>query len=157
METLLIITGAILILSGFIGAFLPVIPGPSLSYVGLLFLQLTSDRPFDTSFLILWGLIVIIIWIIDSLIPIAGAKKYGGSFYGIAGCIIGLAAGFIFFPPLGIIIGPVAGAFFGELASGSSSEKAFRAAIGSVLGYFVGVLIKVGASSLMGYYFFINL
>lgn len=90
METLLILTGAVMIIAGFIGSFLPVIPGPLLSYIGLLFLQLTSDRSFDISFLILWALIVVFIWIIDSLIPVAGAKKYGGSSYGIAGCILGL-------------------------------------------------------------------
>jgi len=156
METIIIILGALLILAGLLGSFLPVLPGPPISYVGLLLLQLTSTPPFSVQFLIIWALIVIAIMLLDNVVPAWGARKYGGSPYGVWGSILGLIAGF-FFPPLGIIIGPIVGAFIGEMAGGKTSDLALKAAWGSFVGFLAGTLMKVIASGMMGYYFFINI
>ena len=156
METLLIIIGALLIIAGFLGSFLPVVPGPPLSYGGLLVLQLTAATPFTWQFMVVWALIVIAIMILDNVIPVYGAKKYGGSPYGVWGSIVGLILGF-FFPPLGIIIGPIVGAFLGELVGGKNSDEAMRAAWGSFVGFLAGTVMKVIASGMMGYYFFSSL
>lgn len=156
IETLLITAGALCIIAGFLGSFLPVIPGPPISYFGLLLLQFTSAAPFTLTFFIVWALIIIIIMVLDNIIPVYGAKKYGGSPFGIWGSILGLVVG-LFFPPLGIVIGPIAGAFLGEMVSGKTSDQAFRAAWGSFVGFMAGTLLKVIASVMMGYYFFINL
>jgi len=155
METIIIILGALLILAGLLGSFLPVLPGPPISYVGLLLLQLTSTPPFSVQFLIIWALIVIAIMLLDNVVPAWGARKYGGSPYGVWGSILGLIAGF-FFPPLGIIIGPIVGAFIGEMAGGKTSDQALKAAWGSFVGFLAGTLMKVIASGMMGYYFFMN-
>ena len=156
METIIIILGALLILAGLLGSFLPVLPGPPISYVGLLLLQLTSTPPFTVQFLIIWALIVIAIMLLDNVVPAWGARKYGGSPYGVWGSILGLIAGF-FFPPLGIIIGPIVGAFIGEMAGGKTSDQALKAAWGSFVGFLAGTLMKVIASGMMGYYFFMNI
>lgn len=153
METLLITLGALLILAGFAGSFLPVLPGPPVSYVGLLVLQLTADAPFSLTFLVVWALIVAAVMVLDNVVPAYGTKKFGGSPYGIWGSIIGLLAG-IFFSPVGLVVGPLAGAFIGELAAGKESDQAFRSALGSFFGFLAGTLLKVIASGLMGYYFF---
>lgn len=156
METVIIILGALLILAGLLGSFLPVLPGPPISYVGLLLLQLTSTPPFSIQFLVIWALIVIAIMILDNVVPAWGARKYGGSPYGVWGSIVGLIAGF-FFPPVGIIIGPIVGAFAGEMIGGKTSDQALRAAWGSFVGFLAGTLIKVVASGMMGYYFLMNI
>lgn len=156
METVIIILGALLILAGLLGSFLPVLPGPPISYIGLLLLQLTANPPFSIQFLVIWALIVIAIMVLDNVIPAWGARKYGGSPYGVWGSIIGLIAG-IFFPPLGIVIGPIAGAFLGEMIGGKTSDQAMRAAWGSFVGFLAGTLIKVIACGMMGWYFFINI
>lgn len=155
METLLIIIGVLLIIGGFLGSFLPVIPGPPLSYGGLLVLQLTSPHPFSLQFLIIWALIVLALMVLDNVIPAYGTKKFGGSAYGVWGCIIGMVIG-IFFSPVGLVVGPLAGAFVGELIGGKTSDQALRSAWGSFLGFLAGTILKVIASGLMGYYFFVN-
>lgn len=137
------------------GSFLPVVPGPPLSYVGLLVLQLTSSHPFGWQFFIIWGLVVVALMILDNVIPAYGTKKFGGSAYGIWGCIAGMIVG-LFFPPWGLVLGPLAGAFLGELLAGKKSDQAMRSAIGSFMGFLVSTVLKVAASGLMGYYFFIN-
>ena len=145
-------TAALLILVGIVGSFLPILPGPPLSYAGLLVMQLRSDTPFSTKFLVLWAFIVVIITILDYGIPVYGTRKFGGTRYGLIGCTVGLIAGF-WFGPVGIILGPFAGAFLGELMGHSDSSKALKAAVGSFVGFLFGTLVKLIACFMMLYYF----
>lgn len=157
MDILLIVIGTLFILAGLVGSLLPVLPGPPLSYVGLLLLQFTSAAPFGAWFFVIWLLIVIAVMLVDNLVPVYGTKKYGGTPYGIWGSIVGLVAGAFFFPPVGMIVGPLLGAYLGELAGGKSSDQAYTAAMGSFLGFLAGTLIKLIASGIMAYYFFVNI
>lgn len=152
MDLILIIIGAFFIVAGFLGSFLPVLPGPPLSYLGLLVMQLSSSPPFSLTFMVVWLLIVIALAIMDNVIPAWGTRRYGGSSYGIWGCSLGLVAG-LFFPPLGIVVGPIVGAFLGELAAGSRAGGAMRSAWGSFMGMLLGTGINVAAAGLMAYYF----
>lgn len=156
METVLIIAGTLLMLAGFLGSFLPVLPGLPLSYLGLVLLQLTSGSPFTFTFFLIWAFIVAIAMMLDNIIPAYGTKKFGGSSYGIWGSIIGMFLGF-FFAPVGILVGPLLGAFLGELLSGKDSDRAVRSALGSFIGFLGATVIKVVVSGMMAYYFFANL
>ncbi|WP_138431183.1 DUF456 domain-containing protein [Fodinibius saliphilus] len=156
METILVILGGLLIVAGFIGALLPVVPGPPISYLGLVVLQLTSAHPFSLKFFIIWALIIAMLMVLDNVIPAYGTKKLGGSAYGVWGCIMGMLVG-IFFSPIGLIVGPLAGAFIGELVGGKTSDQAIRSAAGSFLGFMASTVLKLIASGMMGYYFFMNL
>ena len=110
-----LILGAIIILTGLIGAIFPGIPGPVTSYIGLLICLLSDHFIISSEALLTMGIIAAIITVIDYLIPIYGTKKFGGTKAGIIGSIIGLIAGIIFLPGIGIIIGPFVGAFIGEI------------------------------------------
>lgn len=154
METLWIIVGVLFILAGIIGAFLPVVPGLPFSYGGLLMLQLTSEPPFSVMYMVYWALIVVVVMSLENIIPAAGVKRFGGSVRGIIGCIAGAVLGIFLFPPYGIVIGPVVGAFAGELLDGKDSQQALRAAMGSFLGFFVGTVIKVVTALIIAYIFF---
>ncbi|HKK45335.1 MAG TPA: DUF456 domain-containing protein [Balneolaceae bacterium] len=156
MDIIWIILGVILIISGFIGSFLPLIPGPPLSFLGLLTLQLTKHPPFSFGFLVFWAAAALLLLVLDNLIPAYGTKKSGGSPWGIGGSMLGLAIG-IFFPPFGFIIGPLTGAFIGELLAGKNSQRAFKSALGSFLGFLTSTLLKIIACVFMGYYFFMAL
>jgi hypothetical protein len=156
-EMIWIVLGSILMLVGLIGCVIPVLPGPPLSYIGLLLLQLTDSPPFTWKFLVIWLVITIIVTLLDYVIPVFGAKKYGGSKQGIWGAIIGLIAGIFFFPPIGIIVGPVIGALVGELVSGKTAGKATRAAVASFIRFLVGTKIHLIASSVMTSYFFVSI
>lgn len=156
MNTILIIIGALLILIGFIGAILPVMPGLPFSYLGLVLLQFTDAAPFSLSFFIVWAVIVIALMFLDNIIPAYGAKKFGGTKWGVTGSMVGLFVGF-FFPPLGFIFGPLIGAFVAELLAGSKSDKAFKAALGSFVGFLAGTGLKLIAAGVMAFYFFSNI
>ena len=139
-------------LAGILGCLLPIIPGPPLSFLGLLILQLLEETPFTTHFILVWLAITIGVVLLDYFIPAYGTKKFGGSKWGVWGTFVGLVAG-LFFPPLGIIIGPLVGALIGELIAGQNSKQAFKAAMGSFVGFLLGTLLKLAACVVMAYYF----
>jgi len=157
MDIVWILIGAIFIIAGVVGSIVPAMPGTPLSYVGLIFLQLTEHPPFDLSFMLIWALIVVIVSGLDYLATIIGTQRMGGTRYGIFGCLIGGVAGLILFPPFGIILGPIAGAFIGELMAGKNRDQALKAAMGAVLGFFVSTLIKLIVSLTLAYYFIVNI
>ena len=78
---------------GIIGCLMPVLPGPPISYIGLILLQLTSKHPFSTRFLIIYGILTVCVLVIDYVIPVYGTKKLQGTKYGIWGSAIGLIIG----------------------------------------------------------------
>lgn len=153
MDYILIVLGVLFIIGGILGGVLPVLPGPPLSYIGLLFLHLTERYHFSTRFLIIWLIVTAVVTLIDYLIPIWGTKRYGGSKQGIWGSIIGLVIGLFFFPPFGIIIGPFLGAVAGELVAGKDSGAALRSGFGSFMGFLAGTLMKLTAAGLMAWHF----
>ncbi|GAB1445857.1 MAG: DUF456 domain-containing protein [Cyclobacteriaceae bacterium] len=156
MELVWIVIGSILMLAGIAGCLLPFLPGPPLSFLGLLLLQLRETAPFTTQFLIVWAFIVILITALDYLVPIFGTKRFGGTKYGLWGCTLGLIAGF-WFGPVGIIAGPFLGALIGEWLGSRNSDQAFKAAIGSFVGFLVGTVLKLIVSGVMTYYFIASL
>jgi uncharacterized protein YqgC (DUF456 family) len=153
MDTFLIISGILLLILGLAGAVLPVLPGPPLSYVALLLLHFTSKYQFSVRFLIIWALITLAVVLIDYLVPVWGARKFGAGKAGIYGCIIGLVIGLFVFPPFGIIIGPFAGAVIGEVIQGKEAVMALKAGFGSFVGFMSGVVLKVITSGFMTWFF----
>lgn len=145
MDLLLLISGVLLILIGVAGSFLPIIPGPICSWLGLLVLHLTQSIPQNTSFLIITFAIALVIFLLDSLLPVIGTKKMGGTRMGTIGSGIGLLIGF-FFGPIGLILGPFMGALTGELTQSSDIKKAVRAAFGSLAGFLAGTMMKFSLS-----------
>lgn len=151
MDLLWTVLGCAFLIAGIIGSVVPLLPGPPLSYVGLLVLQLREASPFTWKFMIIWLIVVMIISILDYVVPIYGTKKFGGSKYGIWGSGIGLLFGF-WLGPMGIIAGPFIGALAGELLARSHSENALRAAMGSFIGFVFSVLMKLVTCIVMGWY-----
>lgn len=143
MDLFLLILGFICTIVGIFGSFLPVIPGPSISWVGLLLLYLTNAVPNNYWIIIITLLVTVIISILDYVIPAKGTKKFGGSSYGVWGTNIGLIIG-IFLPiPLGFVLGAFIGAFIGELLYNSQDKKrALKAATGSFLGFLASSFLK---------------
>ncbi|MFC4218899.1 DUF456 domain-containing protein [Flagellimonas marina] len=144
MDIALLILGFLLMLVGILGSFLPVLPGPPISWVGLLLLYLTKAVPDNWWVLGITFIIAITITILDYVIPAMGTKKFGGSKAGMWGTIVGLLVA-IFVPvfgPFGIIIWPFVGALVGELLNKANKKTALKAAFGSFLGFLTGTFMK---------------
>lgn len=154
MDIFFLLLGFACVIIGVLGSFLPVLPGPSLSWIGTLFLYCTEAVPMNYWFLAISLILTITLTILDYIIPAKGTKKFGGSTYGIWGTNIGLIVG-IFAPiPFGFIIGPFLGAFIGELIHDQSNhQRALKAATGSFLGFIVSSFMKfVACMMYLGYF-----
>jgi len=154
MDFILISFGIILMITGILGCILPFIPGPPMSYIGILLLHFTTGVQFSNRFLLIWAIVTVVVVALDYIIPIWGTKKFGGSKQGVWGSVIGLIAGMFFFPPFGIIIGPFVGAVVGELIAGKNSNAALKSGFGSFIGFLTGTILKLIVSGMMTWYFF---
>lgn len=152
-DILLVIIGIIIMVLGIIGCLVPVLPGPPLSFLGLLLLHFTRFGHFTKWTLIIFAAIAVVVSILDYLVPIWGTKKFGGSKYGTRGAAVGLIIG-LFLGPVGIILGPFIGAVTGEMIFRDDFNYALKAGFGSLLGFLTGIGLKLAASFIMTFYFF---
>jgi uncharacterized protein YqgC (DUF456 family) len=156
IDIVLIIFGSICIIGGIIGCIVPALPGPPISYLGLLLLQVSSKHPFTAKFLIIYAILTVLVVVLDFVIPVYSTKRFKGSRYGIIGSALGLICGLFVFPPFGIIIGPILGAFIGELIFGNAVDKAIKPAFGSFIGFLGSISIKLFLTIIMAYHFILN-
>ncbi|MDO6853982.1 DUF456 domain-containing protein [Cellulophaga lytica] len=144
MDIALLIIGFVLTLTGIIGSFLPVLPGPPISWLGLLVLYLTKAIPNDWVFLGITLAVALIVFALDYIIPAIGTKKFGGTKAGMIGTTIGLLVA-VFFPVLGvfgIVVWPFVGALVSELLNKADQKTALKAAFGSFIGFLTGTFLK---------------
>lgn len=135
MDLLLVVIGAVLMIIGIFGSFLPVLPGVPVSWLGLLVLHLAPSIPMNYWLLGITLAIAILIYVLNLVIPAMGTKRFGGSKAGMIGATIGLVVGLIAPIPFGVLIGPFVGAFIGEIVNKSNSRSALKAAFGSFIGF----------------------
>ena len=153
MEIFAIICGVL----GIIGSIVPGLPGPPLSWVGLLLVFFAGQKgecePVSTQFLLIWLGITTIVTILDYIIPGWFAKTTGGHKEASWGAIIGLFAGLIFPLPFGMIVTSLLGAFaFEFLFAGKGAGSSIKASLGAFLGFLSGTGIKLIACAVMMYY-----
>ena len=146
----MVILAFILLIIGLVGAIIPMIPGPPLSFLGLLVLQWSGYGGFSNIFLWVWGVITVTVTVMDYILPSMMAKRFGGSRAAAIGSFIGLLAGLFIYPPWGLIFGPFLGAFIGELLHNRANGlKALKVALGAFLAFIVGTGAKLITSAIM--------
>lgn len=155
METAIIILAIAAGIIGIVGSILPGLPGTPVSWVGMLLLYIWgtgtngAGEPMSLTTLIVWGVVVVIVSVIDYVVPMYFTKLTGGSKYAERGSMIGLVAGIIL-TPIGMIAGSFLGAFLAELLwAKKTPEESLKAAFGSFLGFMLGTGIKTIAACLI--------
>ncbi|MFI3318886.1 MAG: DUF456 domain-containing protein [Rikenellaceae bacterium] len=155
MDLLLSILALLFSLLGLLGAILPILPGPALGYIGLICAYLCDHSLITPTQMWIWAGVCIVVTIIDYILPAYMTKIFGGSRSGVVGATIGMLAGFVMFPPLGIIICPMFGAVLGEMIHDKSDvNRAFKVAVGSLLSFIVGSGLKLMVAIFMSMLFF---
>ena len=142
MDIFLVILSLAFMILGIVGSFLPILPGPLTSWVGLLILHFADGIELSQTFLIGTLLFAIFIYILDYIIPAIGTKRFGGSRAGMIGTTLGLIVGLLSPIPFGIIVGPFFGALIGEMIHRKDMNKALKAAFGSFLGFIASTFLK---------------
>ena len=140
---LLWILAASLIITGLIGIVLPLLPGAPLLFLGLVAAAWAEDFAYvGFGTLGILAALTALIYVVDFLAGILGAKHFGASPRAMIGAGIGAVVG-IFMGFVGIIIGPFLGAVIGELSVRRELTAAGIAGLGTTIGLLLGVAAKI--------------
>ena len=151
-----VLTGG-LFLAGLAGSLIPGLPGPPLVFAGaLIYGLLTGFADFGWTVMIVLGGLAAVSQVLDYLASAWGARRFGGSGWGVWGSVLGGVIGLVFFSLPGMIIGIFAGAVVPEiLLARKKPGSAFRVGGGSLIGFLGGTLLKVVFSLVMiGIFFY---
>ena len=152
-----LVTGGLLI-AGLVGCVLPILPGHLLILVGAVAYRLMRGAESGIAW---WGFAVLIaLLVISQIFEIMsgslGAKWFGGSKWGAVGALVGGIAGLFFFP-VGLLVGPLVGAFgFELLFAKKKPRESAVSGVGSVVGTVAGMAFKIAVGVLMIAWFFFD-
>ncbi len=137
------------LVGGFVGTVLPVLPGTLMILIGsALYGFCTGFVQLSLNFFVIQAVLVGISYLIDFLATAYGVKRYGGSKAAIWGAVLGSLLVFVI-GPLGLLVGPLAGAVLGELLMGEEVRKALQAGFGSFVGFIGGTLARMIVAAIM--------
>ncbi|UNC92366.1 DUF456 domain-containing protein [Candidatus Contubernalis alkaliaceticus] len=153
-----LITALVIFILGFLGTILPALPGPILIWAGMLVYGFFVDfNNLPVMFYVSQALVVGLIYLIDYFSVVLGAKKYGGSKFAGWGAAAGILVGLFTLGPLGVIVGPFAGAVLVEVVRGRTAQEAIKVGIGTLLGFLGGTFIKLLIEGVMVIWFLIKI
>jgi uncharacterized protein YqgC (DUF456 family) len=143
MTILLYALGALALVAGLAGLVLPALPGAPLLLAGA-FLVAWAEGFTRVGWptLVLATVLTALIFAVDWLSAVLGAKAFGASRWAVVGAAVGLLAGMFLGLP-GILLGPGIGAIVFEWLRNPDLQKALRAGVGATIGFLVGGAVKV--------------
>lgn len=131
--------------AGIAGSLIPAVPGCLLILAGCIVRGVFGPVHVGWYAWVALGALLIVSLAIDKILGGMGAKKFGGSNWGVLGAIVGALAGSLLFTPLiGLTVGPFAGAFVAEFLGARKRWKAsLVAGTGATLGMMAGMAAGV--------------
>lgn len=143
IEILFYILSGVIVLSGLAGVFLPMFPGVSLIFVGILVASITSKFSFiSNSTIIILGLLTLISFLVDYLSGFLGAKYSGASILGSVGAILGAVFGVTTLGPIGLILGPALGVLIFEFLLKKPIKQSAKSATYTFFSTIVGMIVN---------------
>jgi uncharacterized protein len=142
MEWILILS-VLLIAVGFLGTFLPVLPGVPLIFIGLLLIAWADGfAKVNLLTMTIIGFLALLSIVIDFVASFMTTKKIGASKNAMWGMVIGSILG-LFLGIFGLFFGAVIGALVGEFSAHQDASKATAVGLAAGLGFIVGMVAKV--------------
>lgn len=155
LQVVLYFLAALMMLVGTAGVVLPVLPGLPLTFAGMLLAAWVGGfQQVGWITLTVLGVLTALSVVVDLLSTALGAQRVGASRLAIIGSIIGTLAGLLFLP-IGILVGPFAGALIGEMLHGRALGQATKVGLATWMGLMLGVVLKVGLAFTMLAVFFV--
>lgn len=158
METFLVILAVICGVIGIIGSVIPALPGPPLSWVGVLIMYLrggtdgSGEEMSLTLLLVMLG-VTVVVSVLDYIVPSWFTKLTGGSKYAGRGAMVGLLLGLFLPLPVGMIGMSIICAFLAELIfGGKNAVGSLKSSLGAFAGFIAGSGLKLIACVVMFYY-----
>jgi uncharacterized protein len=132
----------LLLAVGFVGVWLPAIPGLPLMALGAFVHKLLVPHVLSWWTVAAFAAVALLGFVVDFAATAIASQRAGATKAGIWGAVVGGLVGLFFGLP-GLLLGPVAGAALGELVlSRRSPGEAVKAGVGAGLGVLAGTLGK---------------
>ncbi|MEO1956306.1 MAG: DUF456 domain-containing protein [Methylophilaceae bacterium] len=142
MDWYWIIVG-LLVVVGFVGLLVPILPGIVFIFSGLLLAAwIDGFARVSEMTMIIIGTFSLIAWAVDFFASYFTAKKANASKLALYGVVIGALVG-ILGGVVGLIVGPVIGAVIGEFIARGNSGDAARVGVAAGLGFLVALVAKL--------------
>lgn len=140
---ILYLLAVVLVLVGIAGVILPALPGIPLVFAGLL-LAAWADDFVHVGWLPLTvlGLLMLLSFAVDILATVVGAQRVGASRKALWGTFLGSIVG-VFFMPIGLFVGPLAGALLGEYWHTRELGRSTKVGLATWLGILLGFALKL--------------
>jgi len=137
------ILAGVLVVVGYIGLILPILPGIVFIFSGLLLAAWIDDfsKVSEVTMTVI-GVLSLLVWAVDFVASYFTAKKAKASKLALFGTIIGAVMGMLG-GIVGLIVGPIIGAVIGELISRRNSTDAARVGLAAGLGFVAGAIVKM--------------
>ena len=142
ISDLLFLIAVVLNAVGLAGTIIPGLPGPPLSFVGLVLCCFAAPNPIIFVLTAIMFLFVVAVTVVDFFAPGWLANKAGGCKKAVWGANFGLVIG-LFYAPLGLIAGPFVGAFIGEYTNTKKWKVSLKVAAYTMLSIVVGTVFKL--------------
>jgi uncharacterized protein YqgC (DUF456 family) len=146
--TLLYVLAALLVLVGLVGIVLPALPGVPLVFGGMLLAAWADGfERIGVATVVVLGVLTLLSLAVDFWATAVGARRVGASRLALAGAVLGTLLGLLF-APIGLFVGPFAGAALGELLHQRRIDRAVlgqatRVGFGTWLGIVFGIALKL--------------
>ncbi|WP_269538945.1 DUF456 domain-containing protein [Cerasicoccus fimbriatus] len=153
----------LIFLIGLLGSLLPVIPGCFVVWLGALIYWLwVPEGGVGLVYILSTAGLVILAQLLDFIASYYGARKFGGTWRGGVGALLGAIFGPLLLSLIpgigtiaGLILGPIIGAVLGELSAGRTFKEGGKAGFGTVVGGLVSFAMKFAiAVAMIGWFCF---
>ena len=150
MEILGLTITFIVMFVGLVGCLIPILPSTTIVLGAAIVHRLIygGEIGAQTWVLVVLGLITAFSFLVDSLASMIGAKKFGASWKGVAGAMVGGIVGMFFSIP-GILLGPFIGAVLFELLGDRGLRESSHAGFGAFIGILAGAIGKLACCAVM--------
>ena len=139
----------LLVLVGLAGVVVPALPGTLLVFAGLWLAAWADDYArVGAGTLVVLGVLAAGSYAVDLAATAVGARTLGAGPRAVTGAALGTLLG-MFFGLAGLVLGPFAGAFLGELSTRRGVVRAGRAGLAAWIGFALGTALKVGLAFAM--------
>lgn len=146
---ILYLLGALAIATGLAGIVVPALPGLPLVFLGALFIAWADDfTRIGWIPLAILAVLAVLSVLVDIFGTVIGAQRVGASGKALWGTAIGSVVG-LFFMPIGLLAGPLAGALLGEYWHSRELGRATKVGLATWVGILVGFALNIALAVAM--------
>ncbi len=140
-----------------VGCIVPILPGPTFAAVAVLLFKLCLPECIGWGAVIWICIAAIVSQLADIVFTWFGAKRFGATWRGALGAVVGTIVG-LFVPPqiIWVFVMPFLFAMFFEFVAGAEIRDSMRAGFGAFVGGLLALFVKISAVAFIVVVFIVN-